>query len=66
MNNQDAIDSLALQHQRFTDMLRAIDGGIWWSPQSSASLNIDRIKDQAAVIGGALDALTSLMKTVTA
>lgn len=66
MNNQDAIDSLALQHQRFTDMMRSIDGGIWWSPQSSASLNIEGIKDQAAVIGGALDALTFLMKKVAA
>ncbi|MDR7039849.1 hypothetical protein J2X36_004627 [Methylobacterium sp. BE186] len=66
MDNQTALDALALQHQRLTDMLRSADSGIWWSSDAAAGLNAEKIKAQADMIGAALDELESLIKKINA
>ncbi|MHB2208237.1 hypothetical protein [Methylobacterium sp. CM6257] len=66
MTNQDAIDALALQQQRFTDLMRSIDGGIWWSSHSNKKLNVDEIKYHADMIGNSLDKVTSLLRKIAA
>lgn len=66
MNSQNAIDALALQNQRFNDMLRDIDGGLWWASDAPAKLNADKIFAQADCIRIALDEVGRLVKKVAA
>ncbi|GJE17522.1 hypothetical protein [Methylobacterium marchantiae] len=66
MNAQNAIDALTLQHRRLTDMLRGIDGGLWWSSDVTAGIDADSIYAQAEVIRIALDETKRLVTKITA
>ncbi len=64
MTNQNAIDALTLENQRFTDILRSFDGGIWWKSNSTSQIDIEAIHAQAAHIRIALDEITRLAKKI--
>ncbi|SEP09720.1 hypothetical protein SAMN02799625_04662 [Methylobacterium sp. UNC300MFChir4.1] len=60
MTSQDAIDALALQNQRFNDLIRLVDDGIWWSSDAAAKLDAAAIFAQVDHIRIALDEITRL------
>jgi hypothetical protein len=64
VTSQDAIDALALQNQRFNDLIRQIDGGIWWSSDAAAKLDAAAIFAQVDHIRIALDEITRLAKQI--
>lgn len=66
MNAQNAIDALTLQHRRLTDLLRGIDGGLWWSSDVSAAIDAKGIYAQAELIRVALDETKILVTRITA
>jgi hypothetical protein len=66
VNSRNAIKSLALQNQRLADMLRGIDSGLWWSTDTEARLDADRISAQAEIIRLAIDETERLVERITA
>ena len=62
MNARNAIDALAIQNQRLTDLLRNIDGGIWWGSNPAAKIDADAISVQADQIRIALDEVSRLAR----
>ncbi len=64
MNDQGVIDALALQNQRFNDLIRQIDGGIWWSADAAANLDASAILAQVDHIRIALDEIHRLAKQI--
>ena len=66
MNSQNAIDALALQNRRFNDILRNIDGGIWWRSDLTAKIDNAAILTQAEHIRIALDEIARLAKRIAA
>ena len=64
MTSQNAIDALALQNQRFNDLIRQIDGGIWWSSDAAAKFDASAIFAQVEHIRIALDEIARLAKQI--
>ena len=64
MTGQNAIDALALQNQRFNDLIRQIDGGIWWTSGAAAKIDAVAIFAQADHIRLALDEIARLAKQI--
>ncbi|GJE59125.1 hypothetical protein [Methylobacterium trifolii] len=61
---QTALDALCTQHTRFANMIRDMDGGIWWASDAPARVDAAAIKAQAACIGQALDEVERLVKRI--
>lgn len=64
MIKKNAIDALLLENQRFTDLMRSFDGGIWWTSDASSQVDVEAIFAQAAHIRIALDEIARLAKKV--
>jgi hypothetical protein len=64
VTSQNAIDALALENRRFNEIMRSFDGGIWWSSDATAQIDVDAICAQAAHIKIALDEITRLAKNI--
>jgi hypothetical protein len=65
MTAQDAIEALTLQHKRLTDIIRGIDGGLWWSSGVEEEINADKIYDQTEIIRAVLDETMTLVTKIT-
>lgn len=66
MINQNVIDALSVENQRFTDLMRSFDGGIWWNSDSVSQIDAEAILAQAAHIRIALDEIARLAKKIEA
>ncbi len=66
MINQNVIDALSVENQRFTDLMRSFDGGIWWKSDSVSQIDAEAILAQAAHIRIALDEIARLAKKIEA
>lgn len=62
MTIQDAIDGLAAESQRFTEIVRGFDGGIWWSSDETSKIDVEAIQAQVTHIRIALDEIARLAK----
>ena len=65
MDTQNVVAALIRQNQRFNDIVRNIDHGIWWGSDPAAKLDFDALLAQSEHIRIALDEIVRLSRRIT-